>query len=373
MTIEQFSEDIPLYQNREILYQMLIVEDKTNSQVAKELGCSYSAIQNWSSKLGVPRQEKWERLRDSHEEEVVKMYVEQRQTLQDIAIKFGYNDQTVKRVLEELGIKTRSRSEIKGLIDETFVYRKHNLNEDYFKTWSSEMAYILGFIAADGCIYTSIIIDERGKHRKHLLKINLQESDASHLEKIRVALEYEGEIKIYNASGHGKIKGLKYSSLDINSITMVNDIKGIGIRERKSLDKEIPISLPEEYELDYIRGYFDGNGSVGKQYPTNSKGKRTETCQIRVRISSGSYINLVQMQSILTRHGLKKKNVSSGKGNRLNVHEICYSTKESLMLFDLLYKDKSAMRLDRKHESFQEYVEQRKSDIKKSNGGIKVW
>lgn len=366
MKIEQLIEDLPPYKNKELLYQLLIVEDKTNSQVAKELGCSYSAIQNWSSKLGVPRQEKWKRIRDSHEAEIIHLYVEQRQTLQDIAIKLNCNDQTIKRIIEEYGIVVRSRQEIKQLTDETFVYRKHQLNEDYFKTWSSEMAYILGFIAADGCIYTSTIVDARGTHRKHLLKINLQESDADHLEKIRNALEYEGTVKIYNAGGHGKVKGLKYSSLDINSVTIVNDIKAIGIRERKSLDKEIPVSLPQEYELDYIRGYFDGNGTVGKQYPTNSKGKRTETCQIRVRIASGSHVNLVQMQSILTKYGLKSKNINSGKGISINVHEICYSTKESLVLFDLLYKDKSSMRLDRKYESFLEYVQQRRSDIKQA-------
>ena len=30
--------------------------------------------------------------------------------------------------------------------------RKYDITEDYFKTWSNNMAYILGFIAADGVI-----------------------------------------------------------------------------------------------------------------------------------------------------------------------------------------------------------------------------
>ena len=30
--------------------------------------------------------------------------------------------------------------------------RKYDINENYFKTWSNNMAYILGFIAADGVI-----------------------------------------------------------------------------------------------------------------------------------------------------------------------------------------------------------------------------
>ena len=30
--------------------------------------------------------------------------------------------------------------------------RKYNVNDNYFKTWSHNMAYILGFWFADGCI-----------------------------------------------------------------------------------------------------------------------------------------------------------------------------------------------------------------------------
>ena len=34
--------------------------------------------------------------------------------------------------------------------------RKYNITENYFKTWSNNMAYILGFIAADGVIQKKI-------------------------------------------------------------------------------------------------------------------------------------------------------------------------------------------------------------------------
>src|SRR3990170_2684303 len=32
------------------------------------------------------------------------------------------------------------------------IYKKHTSNENYFNKWSSEMAYILGYIAADGSV-----------------------------------------------------------------------------------------------------------------------------------------------------------------------------------------------------------------------------
>ncbi|PFJ83212.1 hypothetical protein COI97_30425, partial [Bacillus cereus] len=41
--------------------------------------------------------------------------------------------------------------------------RKYGITEDYFKTWSNNMAYILGFIVADGVIQKESYILENIK------------------------------------------------------------------------------------------------------------------------------------------------------------------------------------------------------------------
>ena len=49
--------------------------------------------------------------------------------------------------------------------------RIYELNEDYFETWSHEMAYILGFISADGSINkqkTSLSIELQMRDKKVL-------------------------------------------------------------------------------------------------------------------------------------------------------------------------------------------------------------
>ena len=55
---------------------------------------------------------------------------------------------------------------------------KHSLNHNYFKAWSNEMAYILGFIFADGNMswnpeksYRSVTITAAEKDKQHLEKI----------------------------------------------------------------------------------------------------------------------------------------------------------------------------------------------------------
>lgn len=339
-------------------------------EVAEQIGCSPSAVVSWSTKLGVKRLERWEKLNNSHSKEIIQSYTNEHTSLNKLAGDFDCSSRDIRKVLVKNGCHIRTKRDTKKLRDKEWVYRKHSLNEDYFKRWTPEMAYILGFIAADGCINTKQNITKSGgKKNRNVLQISLQEDDYEHLVKIKDALEYSGEVSIYYLSGKYKGSGRKYASLHIHSKTLIDDIKETGIRERKSFDKEIPVSLPSEFEIDYFRGYFDGNGSVGVQYPTNSKGKRTETCQIRVRITSGSKVNLEQMQEMLVSYGLKRKKINKCGSN--NAYDICYSTKESIILYDLMYSG-NEMKLDRKYKDFTSYIQLRKNDIKKSNGGIKI-
>lgn len=363
--------DIPLYQDKNFMHQKLIVEDMTYKELSKEIGFSVSAVQSWATKFELNRGEKWERIKKAHGDEIIRLYTEENKTIKDIGDIFECVDQTVRKVLVESGVSIRSLSESKFLRDKNHVHRKYNLNESYFRVWSNNMAYILGLIYSDGNMrngdYTS---KKDGRtRRRNLLSLVLQEEDKEILEKVKEEMGYGGVIHTRPSQISGRFTGKNHCELKMNSEEMIGDLKKIGLTERKSLTKEFP-NIPEEYELDFIRGYFDGNGSVGRQYPTNSMGKRTETCQIRVRICSGSEEFLSVLKDKLIKYELKDKKISAGKGR--TIFEVCYSTKESLILYDLIYKNKESMKLSRKYEDFTSHIQQRKEDIKNSNGGIKI-
>ncbi len=57
-----------------------------------------------------------------------------------------------------------------------------NINQNIFKTWSSEMAYLLGYIFADGCI----TFDKSREGNPYTL--NITSADKMHLYKIRKSL-----------------------------------------------------------------------------------------------------------------------------------------------------------------------------------------
>ena len=127
--------------------------------------------------------------------------------------------------------------------------QKYTFNEDFFETIDSEeKAYWLGFIAADGCLSLK---------RIHLSLV-LAEKDLSHLIKFREAIQAEKSLyKRY----HKKQNTYSYK-LSLYSFKMYNDLLDKGIIPRKSLTLKPPLNVPDNLIRHWIRGYFDGDGSI---------------------------------------------------------------------------------------------------------------
>jgi hypothetical protein len=130
--------------------------------------------------------------------------------------------------------------------------KKHPVNSHFFKTWSANMAYVLGFIAADGNICHS--------GRGYTLHIACDDKDV--IEKIKLVMDYRGPIHL-KPRFNSKIS----YSLRICDPIIFQDLMQLNITERKSLTL-IPPKVPQELVVHYIRGFFDGDGSV---YLTNHK------------------------------------------------------------------------------------------------------
>lgn len=75
-------------------------------------------------------------------EEIIKMYEMGKSTI-EIADIADVSDRYIKMVLKNANVIMRKHGNWK---------RKYLVNEDYFKTWSNNMAYVLGFFYADGFI-----------------------------------------------------------------------------------------------------------------------------------------------------------------------------------------------------------------------------
>ncbi|WP_245208196.1 LAGLIDADG family homing endonuclease [Sediminibacillus dalangtanensis] len=123
--------------------------------------------------------------------------------------------------------------------------RKYSLNQDYFKTWSNNMAYILGFFAADGNL------------PKETQTVSFSQKDPAILEKIKK--EVNSNQPLYKNDKTGVYV------LNLNSKVMKHDLMKIhGFQPNKSAILEFP-TVPEPYIHHFIRGYFDGDGYVNHE------------------------------------------------------------------------------------------------------------
>ncbi len=112
------------------------------------------------------------------------------------------------------------------------------------------MAYVLGYIVADGCI----LFDKTRK--KHPYSLNITSAEKDSLERIRKALS--SEHKIGKKSGGNS--NIAYQ-LQIRNPVLTQDLMDLGVFPRKTYNLE-PIKVRRKYFRDFARGFFDGDGSV---------------------------------------------------------------------------------------------------------------
>lgn len=235
-------------------------------------------------------------------------------------------------------------------------HNRYKFNKDFFKKWSNEMAYVLGFLYADGDI-------EDNRESSRTQYTTFASTDKDILEAIKKAMDSDHNLSYRVAHDVTYKNGKTYKSrgiyrLRIGSKEMYEDLLKFGLTPRKSLTIEFPENIPNQYLNHFIRGYFDGDGCVTIKRGIGKKGQPILK-GIAVIFTSGSKIFL---------EGLSKKvhefanfnirNIYSGSG----AYYLKYSTLESVGFFKFLYSNNiSDLFLKRKFNIFSNYFQLRPS------------
>jgi len=235
-----------------------------------------------------------------------------------VAKKYKMHHITINKLLKYLNIE---------------INNTYTLNENFFNQVTSEVFYIAGFIAADGCIYK-----QPNATKPSVLSISLSTKDKNHLEKMKILMEYNGPI-------HDSItnKIYKKSSLQIGSKRICESLKMFGIEERKSQNYQMPEWLLNHPLVNYfLLGYFDGDGSIYKN-------KHLYGC---ISIC-GSFEFLNQLNYILYKNKIvNKEHKKLSKKN--NIYYISYNgTPISCKIYKFMYQN-STIFLDRKYKKYLE-------------------
>ncbi len=218
--------------------------------------------------------------------------------------------------------------------DAGLLFKKYSVDDGYFRHWSADMAYLLGYISADGNISWNEI------KSYHSMTITAAEKDYDHLEKIRLLLKSTKPL-LYG-------KSTKSYRLIANSKTICLDLMEFGIMPRKSLTIQFP-DLSKRYLKDYIRGYIDGDGSLNYF-------KRPRSPYFELSVCSGSKIFIEILRNKIFDELAITSKISKNKNS---CYILRYYCRRGLKLAGWIY-DSAELYLPRKFIVYQEALSFRK-------------
>jgi predicted DNA-binding protein YlxM (UPF0122 family) len=325
------------------------------SEIAKMYGTTYNSVHLYMKELNLTtnkdiiRREKRTgykiRKIDLSKEKLYELYYEQKLSLQKIGKLYGKDKEYIHRWMRIYGFKSRTKSD-------AWRYRvtedMYKINEKFFDNWTNKMAYVLGIILTDGNVATN----------NGCVSISMKEGD--HLKKIKKML-HAGHPVRYD-------KQIDIFQLKFTRGNMADSLMKLGITSRKSLKVEFP-NVPDKFLSHFIRGVFDGDGSVffepSRKIPlrvSSTNGSvsfvpRSNKSPLRVSFTSGSKKFITTLESSLHLHaGLPKRTIYKTLRKSMSYY-IRYCHTDSLKFFEYIYEGADEpMRLERKYQKFLESI-----------------
>jgi len=210
--------------------------------------------------------------------------------------------------------------------------RKYTVNDNFFdEIDTEEKAYVLGFLFADGCI---------SKIRNQVY-ISLHRKDKCILEKIKSVMCSDNPIFDTTGRFSKDYKITEKCSLNITSKRLVEKLELLGCVERKSDILVFP-TISNIVVQHFMRGYFDGDGSVYK----------TNTNELRISVNStkefcDEYLNKLPYNG--------KATVRKEKRSKKNVYYFCIAGRNQVYtIYNFLYENATIF-LNRKNLKFTEF------------------
>lgn len=217
---------------------------------------------------------------------------------------------------------------------------KREYNKDFFKKWSYDMAYVLGFMFADG----NIVRTKRGTHF-----LAIYTSDRDLLDDMRNAVG-----STHMISERKSATGATFR-LQIGSKEWFDDVAQWKLFPCKTHRMSMP-PVPDKYVGSFVRGYFDGDGNVWQGL--GNKNRKTPTKVISIMFTSCSSEFLKSLRSLLHTRGVKGGGlytVQKGTYSRL-----VFSTLDALRLHKIMYNMPCNLLLARKRRTFEGFIKERK-------------
>lgn len=257
-------------------------------------------------------------------EDIIQMY-NQGLSCSKIAKTYNCSETYINKKLTEQNITKRTGGSYRRIYDQNF-----------FNTIDTEeKAYWLGFLYADGCV--------QEKTTGQCL-ISLAVKDKEVIDKFIKSIDGDFETKTYK----------DVHVVHLTSKQMFKDLVNLGCIPRKSLVLKFP-TISESLINHFMRGYFDGDGTVFISNPKNYNKTNTIYKNIGIGIC-GTQEFLLEYNKYLGLNNAKKDKRKEG-----NIWYLASSgTKKVKKVYEFLYKDANIY-LTRKKNKFENYFKERGS------------
>jgi len=212
-------------------------------------------------------------------------------------------------------------------------------DKTFFKKWSGDMAYILGFLFADGNLI---------KTKRNTYFTAFYTSDYDLIFSIREKIGSNHKMSFRNGKSSGVYR------LQIGSEELFNSLVELGLTPNKSRRMKLP-KIPAKFVGDFVRGYFDGDGNVW--VGLLNKKRKNPTLAMNSAFTSASNGFLLSLSRALKQQGLNGGSLIKIKGK--NCSRLQYSTLDTLKLYKIMYNRRNKLYLSRKKLVFENFIKMR--------------
>eukprot|EP01084_Bolivina_argentea_P015210 28434_1 len=209
-------------------------------------------------------------------------------------------------------------------------------NSNFFNTWNPTMAYWLGFLFADGNVYKAATISN--------IQLGLKCIDYGHVAKYKTALQSTYTLALYKTNF-----GTCRAAHSITNNVLAAKLIQLGCIPRKSLTLEWPKNIPDKYVHHFVRGYFDGDGSI--QFCLDRK------AFVISFVGTNAFIH--DLQSYVKTLALINLKARGCVSQNSSCHQLSYGgNKSSIAVLNWMYKDSDeSTRLSRKYALYCKFLE----------------
>src|SRR3989344_3501193 len=195
--------------------------------------------------------------------------------------------------------------------------------------WSRDLAYAVGLLTTDGNL------SKDGRH------MELTSRDKVQLITFGKCLGIDAKI---SEKQSGYKKGSYSFRIQFGDVLFYQWLLSIGLGPNKSKTLR-SLKIPDKYFFDFLRGCFDGDGSMYAYWDPRWK----SSYMFYITFVSASTDFLIWLQKTVERLTKENGTISSGVGT----FQLRYAKKGSLVLCKRMYNGKNLPRLERKFTKAQ--------------------